>query len=164
MKADIENEEHTVVFIEYEDGIPFSVITMYWVDSALKPYFRPVFWDVFAESGDKHDLRIYKSGSGGNAFELEAPKYSDGFSAQIWYDPILDLKGDLKSLELLKQPITMKNMYGEPSSNPFDVCEITYSDEYCDVCGHHSVEFCDEHMYTDEDGNDRYRHDNSYAN
>lgn len=160
MKYQIGEETHIVIYIEYQDRIPHSVITKHFVSTAVEPYWRFEYWDVFANDGDTNDLRIYKSGSGGDT--LPAPQYIDGCKdGRYWLADGHELTGEPRNAQKLKYPFLLIGY--ENSKNPFKVAEITHSYEYCDRCGHASTEFCYEHKYDDDEGNARYIDDNSSA-
>lgn len=164
MKIEIGNYIHEVIYIEYQNRIPWRVVTKYFVTTAKVPYWRTSDWDVFKESGDKQDLRIYNSGDGGSPTTIEAPKYIE--SAKNCYYWIYDdnsLVGIPENISKVDKPIRVKGYYGRTSINPFKISELTHSQEYCEVCEFTSVDFCHEHMYDDKDGNVRYKHDNSFA-
>lgn len=164
MKVEIDKYMHEVIYIEYQDMIPWSVITMIFVSTAKEPYWRCYYWDVFAESGNKNDLRIYNSGSGGNPLKIEAPKYMDGVTGcEYWISNKASLKEDGKNITKIEKPRRIIYGFNQSSINPFKTAEQTYSNEYCDVCGYHSVDFCFEHKFDDENGEARYKHDNSYC-
>jgi hypothetical protein len=157
----IDNEKHKVIYIEYQDGLPHSVVTIFFVDTAKEPYWRPEYWDFFANEGDKNDLRAYSSGSGGDDKKIQAPQYIDGYlGARYWMAEYIEFDGEPKNIKRLKSPKLLRCY--ENSRNPFKVAEITHSCEYCDRCGHYSTEFCDEHKYDDDEGNVRYKDDDSY--
>lgn len=164
MKFQIDDTEHRIIYIEYQDGLPHSVITTFFVPTAKEPYWRPEYWDFFANEGDKNDLRAYNSGSGGDATKIQAPQYIDGYSgARYWMEKDIEFDGTPKNIKQLKHPKLIEARWGDKSRNPFKVAEITNSYEYCDRCGHHSTEFCDEHKYDDDEGNARYIDDDSYC-
>jgi hypothetical protein len=163
MEIILENKKHQVIYIDYYgDGTPHSVITKFWVDTAEIPYWRPVYWDLFPEQNDLKDIRAYQSGSGGDATKVQAPQWIDGFIGRYWIAECVEFEGTPKNAKRLKHPKYLKGYY-ENSRNPMKVAEIVFSQYYCDRCGYTSTEICDEHIYNDDDGNLRYRDDDSYA-
>lgn len=164
MKAIIEDEEHRVVYIEYRRGIPHGVVSQLYVPDAVDgPYWRNIYWDCFANNGDKDDLYLYKSGSGG---DIDAPHFADGFVGEIWIEKGIELNGTPINCKVLDKPKRIRTIYRGSSINPFRVAEITHSCEFCEVCGEESIDICWEHVYEDEDDNYelKYRHDNSPYN
>jgi len=162
MKILIGDEEHTIIYIEYQEGIPYSVITTQFIPTAKVPNNCPHSWDFFLNEGDKNDLRAYNSGFGGDATKIPAPQYIDGCTGvTYWISDGVEFEGEPKNIKKLKHPRLLKGF--ENSRNPFKIAEITNSCEYCDRCGHHSTEFCYEHKYDDDEGNPRYIDDDSYA-
>jgi hypothetical protein len=162
METVIDDIKHKVIYIEYQDGLPFRVVTIFFVGTAKEPYWRPEFWDFFANEGDANDLMAYRSGSGGSDKEIDAPQYVDEYSgASYWMADNIQFDGIPQNIRKLKHP---KLLHGyENSRNPFKVAEITNSYEHCDRCGYDSTEFCDEHKFFDEEGTARYIDDNSSA-
>jgi hypothetical protein len=157
MNIEIDGDTHEIVYIEYSDGLPFKVLTQKCITTSKKPYWRIYEWDFFANNGDKDDFRAYNSGSGSGRVYKWA-----GFNDEFWLRPGLVYNDEIKSGTRLKNPKPLD--HGETKTmNPFTVAEITDNCEYCEDCGHDSTEFCYEHKYTDEDGNDRYIKDDSYV-
>ncbi len=154
LEIQIGDELHRVVYIDYSDGIPHEVMTMHFISYADKPYWRLCWWIFFANNGDKNDIRAYKAGSGGNPKEIHAPQWADGYIGRYWISDDAKFRGEPRNAKRLKNP----KIISEKSRNPFKVAEITYSREYCEMCGHESTEFCDEHKYEDDEGNERYIH------
>lgn len=142
-----------VVYIEYQDNYPHSIYTM-------NENGRMCFWDAFPERGDKKDLRLYNSGSGGT--DIQAPCYIDSYKkATYWKSDKVNFNGIPKNITQINEPIIIEN-YFESSRNPFKIGEITYSSQYCNVCERKqkgsgwSTEYCDDHTYTDDNGDLRY--------
>lgn len=164
MKTIIEDRTHEVVYIEYINKIPHEVVTSCFITTAEGPYHRAFHWDFFPNNGDKNDIRAYNSGSGGNPFEIDAPQWGEGCNvAEYWISPKAIFKGIPSNGNALNKPRRLKSWYGNSSINPFKVAEIAFSSEYCEECGHESTEFCDEHKYIDNEGNARFKHDDSIA-
>lgn len=161
MKTKINGVNHKIVYIEYQDNIPFAIVTIRYVKKAVNgAYWRHVQWDVFAESGNKNDLRLYESGCGGSSNKIYAPKYIENSTASYWMDESFSFEGEPKNITKLNEPLLIKTDYGRNSNNPFTNGEITFSNEYCEKCEHHSTDFCYKHKYTDDNGNDRWHSDN----
>ncbi|MGE5317666.1 MAG: hypothetical protein ACM3ME_06695 [Chloroflexota bacterium] len=160
MKYQLEDEEHEVIYIEYQDNIPHAMVTRHFINRAQNPYWSFEFWDVFANNGDNTDLYLYNSGSGSGT--ITAPQYVEDYKGgSYWIAEDVEFDGEPKNATKLEDPILL-NGY-ESSTNPFEIAEITNSYEYCDRCGHASTEFCYEHKYEDEEGIARYIDDNSSA-
>jgi len=161
MEILIEKKKHKVIYIEYQDRLPRIVVTIAFIETAKTPYWRPYFWDFFACDGDIDNIMAYNSGSGSAIDKLPSPHYIDTYKgASYWIDDCAKLEKESINIQKLSNPILLK-VDDISSTNPFDVASITYSHEYCDVCGHSSDEFCFEHKYEDKDGDARYKHDNS---
>jgi hypothetical protein len=157
MIAKINNREHKVVYIDYRDGnIPHQVYTV-----CLDKYRQLFTWDFFANNGDKRDIRYYNAGVGGDK-EIQASNWAKGVKGQYWLDinSCLDGKSNGKRL---KQPLRVKGYSGSTSINPFMVAEETNNREYCEECGHESTEFCYEHKYEDNEGNERWISNNEIS-
>ena len=155
LKVIIGKEIQKVVYIDYQNGVPHSVLTAE-KNGCLD------FWDFFANDGDKKDLKAYNSGGGGHISEIQAPQYANGYIGKYWLAADAKFKGKPKNAKRLKTPLRIFGYYGG-SINPFKVSEITHSMEYCDRCGHNSIEFCTEHKYDDNEGNERYIDNNEIA-
>lgn len=147
---------HRIVYIEYNDNLPHTVITF-----EENKYVK--WWDFFPNNGDRLDLRAYNSGSGGSIKQIQAPTWADGYTGKYWLAEDAKFRNKPKNARRLKHPVKIKGYFGNKSINPFKIAEITNSYEYCDMCGHSSIEICDEHIYMDEKGNLRYKHDDTYA-
>ncbi len=161
MEILIDDTKQKVIYIEYQDGLPYRAVTIFFVETAEKPYWRPEYWDFFANNGDKNDLRAYRFGSGGDCNTIQAPQYADGYlGARYWIADSIKFDGTPKNIKQLNRPKLLNGYIN--SRNPFKVAEITNSYEYCDRCGHSSTELCDEHKYEDDEGNVRYKDDDSY--
>lgn len=166
MKIKIDNKEHRVVYIDYNDGIPHSVQTIAFIPTANKPYWRLYDWDFFANNGDKTDIRAYNSGSGGSHKQLQAPHWADGYVGKYWIAKDAKFKGKVKNGKQLKNPKSLPSYYmsdTKTSTNPFKCAEITHDIDYCEMCGHESTEWCQEHKYDDDNGDTRWRHNNEFV-
>lgn len=164
MKIKIGDEEHIVVYIDYNDGdIPHQVHTITYIETADKPYWRLYDWDFFANNGYKDDLRAYNSGSGGSHKKIQAPQWADGHIGKYWLHKDAKFKGKVVNGKQLKNPILLPAYYMQnikKSRNPFKCAEISNNHEYCEMCGHESTEWCQEHKYDDKNGDARYKHNN----
>ena len=166
MKIIINDDEHIIVYIEYQDGLPFDVKTIFYVPNAKKPYWRLVDWDFFPNNGQKDNMRYYESGGGGSHKSIQSPQWADGYTGKYWMHQEAKFKGKVKNGKRLKNPKQLPAYYLSQSAthiNPFLCAEGTYSKEYCEMCGHESTEFCDEHKYMDDHGNERYLHNKEYV-
>lgn len=164
MKILIEKKEHIVVYIDYnKNNIPHSVKTICFVDTAEKPYWAMYDWDFFANNGDVTDIRAYNSGVGGDFKKIQAPKWADGYTGKFWTPKNAKLKGRVINGKKLKRPKYMPTHYmsdKKRSANPFKCAEITNDCNYCEMCGHESTDWCQEHKYDDENGIERWIHNN----
>lgn len=164
LEIKIGDKLHRVVYIDYKDGIPHSVITVSLIPTSEKPYWRLYYWDFFANDGDTQDIRAYNSGSGGSLKDIQAPQWADGHIGKYWVSDDVKFHSKPKNGIRLKNPIPISSDYfSKKSINPFKVAEVTSNMEYCDRCEHYSTEFCTLHKYDDNEGNARYIDDNSYA-
>jgi len=163
MEVIINDEKHIITYVDYQNGIPHSVITKFYVPKAVNgAYWRAVYWDFFAEQGDLTDVRYYESGSGGNADEIDAPQWIDGYIGKYWINKDVVFKGEVKNGKQLKNLKRFGSTWGK-SKNPFKHTEEVHHYEFCARCEHHSTEYCTEHKYEDEKGDLRYIDDNSFA-
>ena len=163
MEYEIDNKKHKIIYIEYQDWLPHNAVTVYYVDTAKVPYWRPAYWFFFANDGDTNDLRAYSDGGGGDYKKINAPEYVyDYRKARYWMADGIEFEGNPKNIKRIEYPKLLKGLW-ENSRNPFKVAEITNNCEYCDRCGHYSTEFCSEHTYEDDEGNIRYKDDDSYV-
>lgn len=158
MKRIIDDRNHKIIYIEYQENIPFNVVTIFFVETSKQPYWRPETWDFFANEGDVDDMYAYSSGSGGSHNKIPAPQYIDGYlGASYWMADGVEFEGIEKNIKRLERPLLIN-----AHKNPFKYSEITHSSEYCDRCEYYSTEFCHEHKYEDDDDNVRYKDDDSY--
>lgn len=163
MEYEIDKKKHKIIYIEYQDGLPHNAVTVHCVDTAKIPYWIPVYWFIFANDGDTNYLMAYCEGFGGDDKKINAPQYVDDCKGvRYWMADGIEFEGEPKNIKRLKYPKLLKGLW-ENSRNPFVVAEITNHCEYCDRCGHYSTEFCYEHKYEDDEGNDRYKDDDSYV-
>jgi len=147
-----ENETHKVVYIEYQDGLPHLIYTQH------KNHVE--WWDAFYERGDKNSLMLYNAGGGGQT--VQAPQFIEKFKGgAYWKSDKVEFNGTPKNATKLDSPLVLESYFNK-SNNPFEVGEITYSSQYCNVCERKnkgcgwSVDYCDEHTYTDDNGDLRY--------
>lgn len=164
LQIQIGKELHRVVYIDYNNGIPHQVMTVHFIPTAKVPYWRLYWWDFFANNGDKSDLRAYNSGSGGDIHDVQAPNWVDGYIGKYWIADDAKFNSEPKNAKRLKNPKPIADYFGKKSTNPFKVAEITNSHDYCEMCGHESTEFCTVHKYEDDEGYERYLHDDSFVN
>jgi len=161
MKTNIEGKEHIITYIDYQDGLPHSVVTKFYVEQAEKgAYWRAANWFFFVEKNDKKDIRFYNSGSGGNPDKIDAPQWIDDYVGNFWITNGVILKGKVKNGKQLSMPLEF-DTYSGKSINPFEFAEETTSYEYCARCGNFSTEYCKEHIYENDDGELRYMDDDS---
>lgn len=160
MEIKINDEIHKIAYIDYREDIPHQVYTSYFVTGADKPYWTLVTWDFFPNDGDKKDIRAYESGIGGNPKRIQAPQWADGYTGKYWLSKEAKLIGKPVNAIRLEIPIRVKGYYGNTSVNPFKVAEITNDRNYCEMCETESTEWCQEHKYEDEKGNERWKHNN----
>ncbi len=148
MKTIIDKEEHTVVYIDYNKGLPFKVVTICFIKTSKNPYWRQYDWSFFPNNGDKTDLRAYNNGSGGNEKEIHAPQWVNGYLGEYWVSKNIKMIGKIKNGKRLKKPKSIKCYYQhnqKKSINPFKCAEITHSYEYCEECEAESTEYCEKH-------------------
>jgi hypothetical protein len=151
----INNELHEVIYIDYNKGIPHSVITTQFIETAIKPYWMLIYWDMFLEKGSKNHLRHYKSGSGGEIKDILAPQWCNGYIGEFWIKQGLEFKNKVKNGKMLEYPKRIK--IGLLSSiNPLKISEISYGENYCKKCGEYSEDYCWDHVFEDEYGDIRY--------
>ena len=161
LTVEIGKKIHEIVYIEYQNNIPFEAITTNFVPTAKEPYWCCYHWSFFLEKGDKLDLRAYNYGFGGNIQDIEASQWADGYTGIFWLRNDLSLKGNLKNGKRIENPLRIKG-YTKSSINPFKIAEIAYCKNYCSVCNEYSEDYCWEHIYEDKDSNLKYKHDKSF--
>lgn len=155
MKAIINDKIHEVIYIEYQNGLPHFMIT----GTSHNEVMYQTHWDCFPNNGDRNDLCLYESGSGGKITEIQGSQWIDGYIGKYWLSPKGKFKNKVKNGKRLKHPVRI-TIWGESSINPFKIGNIVDSQEYCMECGHESTEWCQEHQYEDKDGNLRYKKGN----
>ena len=149
MKVEIENEIQHVIYIEYFEGIPHSVITAYKYNDRL----IPENWDFFQDLGNGMQLSYHNSGGGGDVSIIECPEFYNPEKWKVWHDKRIVFKND-KNVKVLKNPIVLSDVVNK-SRNPFNVSVEVYNEQYCKECdGSHSKQ-CFEHMF--EDKRDEYK-------
>jgi hypothetical protein len=161
MKKMLNEDGEEVIYIEYHDGIPHSVLTAPIGKHGLSCFdFEYVY-------GDKKDIRFYESGGGGRRNEIDAPHYIDGCtSTQYWMAADCKFKGRSKAKNCTRvdKPLRIR-AFNKSSINPFKVAdETSYGFEYCSVCEIQTCdgEGCREHQeWSDEEGCLVYIHDGS---
>ena len=117
-------------------------------------------WDCFLNGGDKKDLRLNQSGSGGDETDIYAPEWVDGYLGNYWLADCIKLKGEVVNGKRINKPIPFKGHF-KSSINPFKVGEIAYEMNYCERCACYSEDYCREHQYEGDDGELRYYDDDS---
>ena len=149
---------HSVIYIEYINKIPHYVKTVSYIANAVNgAYWRLFDWYFECADGDEKDLIAYNCGSGGCEKDIDAPNFiKNKFIAEIWIANGIELKDKGQNYTLIKELIELENEF-DKSTNPFDIAEIVYSIEYCPKCKSYSREFCDKHLYYDNEGNPRFR-------
>lgn len=143
MKIEIDNEVHEVIYIEYEDGIPFSVWTRFYVKEAS--YWRNVFWIFFEEN---QIFMAFEEGSGGNLYAIQWAEGGKN-TGVFWLKSGIDVIGEFKNYKRLEKPLLLKNVWGK-NRNPFKIAQITDGAEYCEECGKYFSERCYEHYEEEE--------------
>lgn len=148
-------ERCKVIYIVYYDKVPHQVITTDYHERL--DFWGRTDWDFFLDGGQKGNLYGYESGMGGSKTEIEAPQFCEGASGvEIWMAEGVKHIGTPKNYKIIKKPIRLSNGI-TTSINPFKVCNICYSVEYCERCGHeHADEYCRAHIYEDLKGELRY--------
>jgi hypothetical protein len=159
-----DNDTHSVVYIEYVNKIPYLVRTVTYIPNAVNgPYWRLFDWDFECADGDENDLIAYNCGSGGCEKDIDAPNFVKNKNIkEVWVADGIVLREKGENFTLIKELIELKNEFNK-STNPFDIAEIVYSIDYCPKCKTYSRDFCDEHLYYDNEGNARYRGNHKYV-
>nr|DAV24060.1 MAG TPA: PR domain zinc finger protein-binding domain, TRANSCRIPTION [Caudoviricetes sp.] len=142
--------EHKLLYVEYRENIPHSVITAFYVPEADEPYWRKVYWDFFANGGDTNDIRYYESGSGGSLEEgIEACDFTEPI--EVWISPDTTIKGKFVNAVFLPKP----------KNNPFEEAQETSSYIYCKECNEFYDDYMEsepcEHICLSDDGEQVYR-------
>jgi len=121
-----------IIYIEYQKGIPFSVITVNEEFRTLTTY------DFEEDCWNDEGLMFHESGSGGNPKQLQAPNYVKGSHASFWISDKAAFRGKPKYCRRLAKPIERQG-----SANPFEM-------NAREIAG---VEFCEEcQRFFDEEG------------
>ena len=156
---------HYVIYVEYIDKIPHSVNTVVYIPNATGgPYWRLHWWNFECADNDENDLIAYNSGSGGCEKDINAPNFVKSKSIkEVWLAKGINFRSEGKNFNLIEDLIELKNEFTQ-SKNPFDIAEILPVIEYCPKCKCYSREFCDEHLYFDDNGDVRYRGNHKYVN
>ncbi len=149
MKVIINDKEHEILYIEYNRGSVHSVIT------------NENTFDFFNNNGEKTNVRFYNSGTGNWDKIIQASNWVKGKEGKFWLSPAAKLKGKTNGIRVEK-PLRVKG-YKCSSINPFKIAEETNCLEYCDECGYESTEFCYKHKYEDNEGNERWIHNDEYS-
>lgn len=132
-----ENEE--VIYIEYQDDLPFSVITAQRENGVFVGHSN---WD-FEPDWRNIEMVTYRKTGGGPHREIDVPNYIDGCeeSCFYWVHPHVKVKGEPKNITKLLMP---KQYNGE--SNPFKIGRLVSDHVFCKMCD----------KYWDDDGYDNY--------
>jgi len=156
---------HSVIYIEYVNKIPHSVKTVSYIPNAVNgPYWRLFDWDFECEDNDKNDLIAYNSGSGGCDKDIDAPNFIKNKNvAEVWIATGIELRDKGQNFTIIKELIELENEF-KKTTNPFDIAEIVYNIEYCPKCKSFSRDFCDTHLYYDNEGNPRFRGNHKHVN
>ncbi len=150
-------ETHYVIYVEYQEGIPHDVRTVEYIPNATNgPYWCLTSWDFFAEKGCVENIKAYESGGGGNENSIYAPNFIDGYLGEYWLAEGVNLIGSPKNAKRLDS-LKIIESYISKSTNPFDVAEIAYDQQWCPKCNSYSEEFCNEHLYYDNNDIIRYK-------
>lgn len=140
----MEHEDQEVVYIEYQDGKPHSVITAELGKWSLKHF------DFEIDCYDEDSFMYYNSGGGGFATEIQAPTYMDGCeeSCCYWLHPKARLNGTPKNISQIKEPLIING-----SANPFENSREVFDTIFCKYCDKWLDENWCEHLSDDEEGN-----------
>ena len=144
--TEINGEKVHVVYIEYHDGKPHSVIT-------LDKYGREN-WD-FDFNNNWGEYMHYNSGGGGDIKNIYGPHFVEGTKgASIWFAKGVTFKKNHppKNCRILKNPIRLKKD-GKTMIDPF---KFSYQEVagimYCKFCeGYYDESGCQQHMDLWED-------------
>ena len=156
---------HSVIYIEYFNKIPDSVKTVSYIPNAVNgPYWRLFDWHFECADGNEKDLIAYNSGSGGCEKDIDAPNFiKNKFVAEVWIAQGIELRGKGQNFTLINELIELENEF-DKSTNPFDIAEIVHSIEYCPKCKVFSRDFCNSHLYYDNEGNPRFKGNHKHVN
>jgi hypothetical protein len=149
-------ERHEVIYIEYQNRRPHSVVTLHHWDHRGKPWFNPArdtptgtcphYWDF---DWCKRDRTAYyhNSGIGGdNAIQVHRFCNPSPPPGELWVADGITLvrhneraiRSDSALLKMgyrrLKRPRLLTTPRGEKTRNPFDAGEPTDTTIYCRVC------------------------------
>lgn len=132
-----------IVYIEYQNGKPFSVYV------AEKGKWGFDIYDFEVDCYDENSFMYYKSGSGGFTSEIQAPHYIEGCedTCCFWIHPMFKLRGKPKNIKQINEPLVI-NGSKDPFANSSEVNNIFY----CKYCDKHLDEDLCEHLETDDDG------------
>lgn len=145
VKVSLKNKTQDVVYIEYFEGTPHSVLTAYQYEKRL----IPDTWDFFQDAGNNMQLSHHNSGSGGDVSVIECPSFRNPEKWKVWHDKRISFKND-KNVKVLKNPIILTDGVNK-SRNPFVVSVEVYEELYCKKCDGYHSEICREHMFEDEE-------------
>ena len=149
----IKEEKHKLLYVEYDGDLPQSAVTATFVETANKPYWRLYYWDVFANGGDKNDMKFFNSTHGGSIEDgIDAPLFVN--PTEVWISNELKLNGKSKNMILIKKT----------KGNPFKNASESESYRYCKECNCHydddgyMVEMCEHIYYCNDDDCWKYYH------
>lgn len=142
IQTTINGKPQLIVYIEYQDDKPFSVITC---NPDLKGLYT---WD-FELNLNWDEYMYYNSGCGGDIKKLTGPHYIEGANVSYWAaDSVkFDKKYPPINCARLERPVLLLNGNSQ-TEDPFvfamqEVRKIIY----CDVCdGRYDENGCSEHM------------------
>lgn len=143
-----------VIYIEYIDGLPHSVQTMFFVETATKPYWRVCTFDFETDCKECELFMFYNSGSGGSPKELQAPHFIDGANASYWMHSKAKFKGKTKAINAVRLDKLIE-FNGNP--NPFENGREIYGQDYCKFCEKwYDEDACPEHHVINDNGELEY--------
>lgn len=139
----MEYKDKEIVYIEYQDGKPFSVHTAKLDEWSLEIY------DFEIDCNDENSFMHYNSGGGGFATEIQAPTYVDGCekTCSFWLHPEAKFKGTPKNIKQMTEPLVVNG-----STNPFDNSREVFEIIYCKHCDKYLDEDWCAHLDTDDNG------------
>jgi len=143
----MEYKGQEVVYIEYQDGKPFSVLT-----AELDKFTLDTF-DFEIDCNDEELFMHYHSGGGGFATEIPAPTLCKGAEKTCcyWLHPKAKLIGEAENIVQITEPLLINN-----NKNPFTDSREVLQLIYCKVCDEWLDEDWCEHITEDDEGNIRY--------
>ncbi len=132
--------KHTVVYIEYFEGVPHEAQT-------VTEGGHTESWDIDPYGGDIQDLMIYNPGSGFD-WEIDIHAISPESKCEVWINPDYRQRITIKQLinaQIIDQPYEHTHGFTR-STNPFEYCREVGSIEYCSACEmHYNEDYCPKH-------------------